>query len=49
MATHEELYERAKKAIQDLFGDTSVDPAKTEESLKTLIHEIQDMLATLET
>jgi len=37
---HDDLKEKAKAAIQDLFGDSSVSPSTTKESLKELIEEI---------
>ena len=46
--THDRLYDEAKEAIDKLFSDTSVDPEQTEESLKSLIHEIQDIISTLD-
>jgi hypothetical protein len=38
---HEELVERAKQAINAVFGDTSVDRRQTRESLKDLKDEIK--------
>lgn len=37
---HELLVERAKKAIDAVFGDTSVAPSTTKESLEELADEI---------
>lgn len=48
MSKHEDLYQEAKEAIDRLFSDTSVDQEQTAESLKSLIHEIQDIISTLD-
>ena len=45
---HEELVEEAKKAINRVFGDTTVDRQTTKEDLKDLVDEIEIMLETLE-
>ena len=39
--------EAVRKALQDLFNDTSVSQAETAESLQTIIDEIQEMISTL--
>jgi SHS2 domain-containing protein len=44
---HEELIEQAKKAINDVFGDTSVSRAQVKESLQDLISDIEITLSTL--
>ncbi len=46
--THEQLYELALKAIQELFGDTSVPQEDTKVSLNTLIGEIEILIDTLD-
>jgi polyhydroxyalkanoate synthesis regulator phasin len=45
---HEQLYEKALQAINDLFSDTSVPQSTTAESLHGLIDEIRTMLDSLE-
>jgi hypothetical protein len=45
--TNDELIEAAKKAITDLFGDTSVSKSTTRENLNELISEIEIMIDTL--
>jgi len=45
---HDELCEKAKKAISDVMSDTSVSPAITLESLSTLRDEIDIMIESLE-
>lgn len=47
-STHEELYEKAQEAINELFSDQSVDQEQTAESLHSLITEIQDIISTLD-
>jgi hypothetical protein len=44
---HLELIEQAKKAINDVFGDTSVSRAQVKESLQDLISDIEITLSTL--
>ena len=41
------LYEKAKQAIMDLFGDTKVSQAETKRNLNALISEIEILLDTL--
>ena len=43
-----ELYEKAMKAIRDLFGDTSVSQEETADSLRAIISECRDLLASLD-
>lgn len=45
--SNEELYEKAKQAITDLFSDNSVPQATTKENLNALMGEIEIMLNTL--
>lgn len=45
--SHDELIERAKQAINRVFGDQSVSKETTRESLKDLQDEIDIMLDTL--
>lgn len=40
-------YELAEKAIMDVFGDTSVPPGETRESLQGLIDHIQTLIESL--
>jgi hypothetical protein len=40
--------EAVKKALQDLFNDTSVTQTETAEALQTIIFEIQEMISTLD-
>jgi hypothetical protein len=44
---NEELYEKAMKAITDLFSDLSVSKAETKENLENLSGEIQVMIESL--
>lgn len=44
---NEELYQEALKAINKLFGDTSVSQGKARENLENLIDEIQVMIDSL--
>lgn len=44
---HEELVEKAKDAINKVFGDQSVSRRETKESLKDLRDEIDILLDTL--
>ena len=44
---HDDLVQDAKKAINAVFGDDSVDRATTRESLKDLKDEIDIILDTL--
>ena len=46
--SNEELYEKAKQAIDDLFGDRSVSISTCKENLRTLQGEIDIMLEALE-
>ena len=41
-------YDLAKKAVDDLFNDTTVTPAETKESLGVLIQEIEILIDCLE-
>lgn len=41
MSQHDELLEAAKQGIANLFGDTSVEPSRTVESLRDLMGEIE--------
>jgi hypothetical protein len=45
---HDELVEKAKQAINLVFGDCSVDQAQTIKSLNELIEEIEVMLDALQ-
>lgn len=45
--SNEELYEKAKDAIMDLFSDMSVSPEQAKENLETLVEEIQILIDTL--
>lgn len=45
---NEELYEKAKQAIQDLFNDTSVDEHTALENLQGLRDEIDILIDALE-
>lgn len=47
MSVHNDLYERAIEAIQELFADTSVSQLETSESLKGLYREIDINLRAL--
>ncbi len=44
---NKKLYEKALKAIEDLFSDTSVPPEVTTERLEELRDEIKTMIAML--
>ena len=44
---HDELVEAAKQAINAVFGDRSVDPKQTKESLKDLKDEIDILVDAL--
>jgi hypothetical protein len=46
--TNEELYDAAKEAIDNLFGDKSVSVSQCKENLNSLIGEIEIMINTLE-
>lgn len=45
---HERLVEKAKEAIGEIYGDTSVSQETTRESLKDLLDEIMLLLETLD-
>jgi hypothetical protein len=45
--THDELYERAEKAITEVFSDTSVSPQQTETDLIALIEHAEILISTL--
>jgi len=45
---HDELVEKAKKAITEVYSDDSVPQSTTKESLKDLIGEIEIMIDTLD-
>lgn len=45
---HEELLEKAREAIDRVFGDTSVSQSQTRESLEDLRSHIRIQLDTLE-
>ena len=45
---NEQLYEHAKQAIRDLYTDTSVSQEETANSLRAIISECEDLLATLD-
>jgi hypothetical protein len=47
MGKHEKLFEMAKRAIQQLFGDRTVSSEKTIESLEALREEIDALVAAL--
>ena len=44
----ENLYEKAKKAIDELFSDESVTQEETKENLESLMNEIQTLIETLD-
>lgn len=46
---HDDLVEKAEKAITDIFNDKSVSQSETRDSLNMIIGNIQDMINTLET
>lgn len=46
--SNEELYDDALEAITTLFSDQSVSRSRARENLKSLMGEIEIMLATLE-
>jgi hypothetical protein len=48
MDGHEELLETAKRAINAVFGDTSVSRGQTRESMKELRDEIDTMLEAMD-
>lgn len=48
MPNHDQLYEKATKAITDLFSDQSVSQEKTARSLKALREEINLYLEILD-
>ena len=47
MSKNETLYKKAKEAIQELFGDTSVGADETKRQLKALLDEIDMYLEAL--
>ena len=47
MPTNKDLYQSAKKAIDDLFSDTTVSQAQCCKNLKSLMSEIEIMLSGL--
>jgi hypothetical protein len=48
MSKHAELVELAKKSINNIFSDQSVDQLQTRKSLEEIVGEIEIMLDTLE-
>lgn len=48
MDKHNELFEAAKKAVEDLFGDDSVPQSQTRQDLEQIKEDIDMMLETLE-
>ena len=46
--SNEELFEKAKEAITDLFSDMSVPQSTTRENLNALVGEIEILLDTLQ-
>jgi len=46
--TNDELYDQAKKAIDELYSDMSVSQETTIENLETLIAEMEIMIDALE-
>jgi len=44
----ENLYEKAKEAIDKLFSDKSLTQEETKENLESLMNEIQTMIETLD-
>lgn len=48
MATHDELLEEAKEAVNRVFNDKSVPQSTTRESLEALDGEIEIMLESLD-
>lgn len=46
--SHDDLYEAANKALNNVYGDTSVRRSTTKETLETLKNEIDDLLNTLD-
>ena len=45
--SHERLLERAKLALEDLFGDTTVPKSRTVESLEEVQGEIETMIQSV--
>ena len=45
--TNDELYDKAREAIQDLWSDTSVSKSEARQNLNGLISEIYIMLESL--
>lgn len=45
--SHEEKRQKILDAIQDLFGDTSVDQETTKESLQSIVDEIEILIDAL--
>ena len=41
------LMQKAKEAIQEVFGDTSVSPTQTASRLRGLIEEIEEMIDSM--
>lgn len=44
---HKDLLAAAKKAVNDLFSDTSVDSDETKESLDEVREEVNELLSTI--
>jgi hypothetical protein len=48
MSSHDDLVEKAKEAVNRVFGDRSVSRTETKESLGDIVSDIEIMLDTLE-
>ena len=48
MSIHSDLYEEARDALDELFGDTSVPQSQTLESLENIVALIQTMIDALD-
>ena len=47
-AKHKKLVQKAIDAIQEVFGDTSVSPHQTRESLEKIQEEVEVLVSSLE-
>lgn len=45
--SNEELYEKAKETVNDLFSDQSVSVEETRINMNTLVEEIETLISTL--
>ena len=48
MSSHEDLVAEAEKTIDKVFGDTTVDPTTTRDSLHSLVEYIQTCMDTID-